>query len=86
MNQWNWREIWTGTAIGALGIVVAGLLLRLVTEPVIVDQNSGRIDVLERDGRSVLERLIRLEVRHEPAPARGPALPPTHRSSNHGHP
>jgi hypothetical protein len=59
-----WRDI----AVGVLGIIAAGLLVRIASEPFIVDQNRDRLEDLENHQRDLLERIIRLEVRHEPPP------------------
>lgn len=59
---------WRDTAIGVLGIIAAAFLLRVASEPFIVDQNRGRLENVENHQRNLLERVIRLEVRHEPQP------------------
>jgi hypothetical protein len=74
-----WRDIAIGVIGGTLGIVGSVLLLRFINEPVRVEQNSGRLEAVEVHLRGLLERVIRLEVRHEatPTPRHGHPTPST---------
>jgi hypothetical protein len=67
-----WREL----LIGVLGIIAAGFFVRIISEPFRVDANTSRLERLERIADQHLERLLQLEIRHEPQPGQhGHAAP-----------
>jgi hypothetical protein len=66
---------WRDLAIGVLGIIAAGFLLRIVSEPFRVDANTYRVERLEEISDQHERRIARLEVRHEPAIEHAPAIP-----------
>jgi type II secretory pathway component PulJ len=59
-----WREL----LIAVLSIIAAGFFARIVSEPFRVDANTSRLERLERIADQHLERLLQLEIRHEPQP------------------
>jgi hypothetical protein len=62
---------WRDLAIGVLGIIAAGFLLRVVSEPFRVDANRYRLERLEELTDQQERRILRQEVRHEMAPPGG---------------
>ena len=57
---------WRDLAIGVLGIIAAGFLLRIISEPFRVDANRYRLERLEELTDQQERRILRQEVRHEP--------------------
>jgi hypothetical protein len=59
-------------AIGVLGVMVAGLMIRLFSDPYKIEANSRRIERLEAIVDQQERRLVREEMRHDPAIEQAP--------------